>query len=127
MAHIRWQPLTLTYNTFFVSPLPDIAVVIRLGVAVSPHPGRSVAVRAIRHPPAVVLKSGKAASARPARDTPVQRRDLLSLHGLSLHAAGTLFRFDACVSRPRDDHEIPHAPWPVGWRLGPHAIPGRQT
>jgi hypothetical protein len=58
---------------------------------------RSMAVRAIWHAPAVILKRGEAASARPARYTPVQRRDLLSLHD-----AGALFLFDACIGRDRE-------------------------
>jgi hypothetical protein len=58
---------------------------------------RSMAVRTIRHAPAVILESSEAASARPARYTPVQRRCLLSLHD-----AGALFLFDACISRRRE-------------------------
>jgi hypothetical protein len=58
---------------------------------------RSMAVRTIWHAPAVILKRGEAASARPAGYTPVQRRDLLSLHD-----AGTLFLFDACIGRDRE-------------------------
>jgi hypothetical protein len=56
-----------------------------------------MAVRTVRHAPAVILKRGEAASARPARYTPVQRRYLLSLHD-----AGALFLFDACISRDRE-------------------------
>jgi hypothetical protein len=56
-----------------------------------------MAVRTVRHAPAVILKRGEAASARPARYAPVQRGDLLSLHD-----AGALFLFDACISRDRE-------------------------
>jgi hypothetical protein len=58
-----------------------------------------MAIRTIWHAPSVILKGGEAASARPARYTPVQRRCLLRMRD-----AVTFLLLDACLSLHRQSH-----------------------